>query len=422
MKSSELTDTERKVWQAAATGAVVDLRVGDSQLDSPQKWAEWGMERIVRAEVIADLLIGDGDAASTTVRGVRLQGARITGELNLEAATLRCPLALLNCSFARAINLSEATAVSVRLSGSHVPALHAKQLLTRGNLWLDKDFCVTEGVDLASAHIGGDLNCEGGQFSKPNGPVFSADLLTVDGSMFCRQGFSATGEVRLIGAHIGGTLNCDGGQFSNPTGPALNADRLIGDHSMFCRQGFSATGKVLLRAAHIGGVLDCEGGHFSNPTGPAIVADLLTVDHNLRCTQGFSATSEVILVDAHIGGTLNCTGGQFSNPSGPALSAYGLSVEGDMLCRQGFSATGEVHLQNAHINGVLDCGGGHFSNPSVVPSMLTGSASREICSVTRGSQPPARYSWSVPTSVVYFTAAVTSPTPAVWHSISKAVQ
>ena len=45
MKLSDLTDTERKLWQAAATGAVVDLRVGDSQFDSPEKWEEWGTER-----------------------------------------------------------------------------------------------------------------------------------------------------------------------------------------------------------------------------------------------------------------------------------------------------------------------------------------------------------------------------------------
>jgi hypothetical protein len=165
MKLSDLSDTERKLWQAAATGAVVDLRVGDSQLDSPEKWVEWGTERTVRAEVIADLLIGDGDAASATVRGVRLLGARITSELNLEATTLRCPLALLDCSFACAINLKEATAVSVRLSGSHVPAVRANRLLTRGYLRFDKGFCVSGGVELARAHIGGGLNCAGGQFS-----------------------------------------------------------------------------------------------------------------------------------------------------------------------------------------------------------------------------------------------------------------
>src|SRR5438105_13657865 len=105
MKVSGLTMSEKKVWQAAATGALVNLQVGNSELDSPERWSEWGPERTVRADVIADLLIGDGEAAPVAVRGVRLQGARITGELNLEATTLRCRLALLDCSFGSALNL-----------------------------------------------------------------------------------------------------------------------------------------------------------------------------------------------------------------------------------------------------------------------------------------------------------------------------
>src|SRR5207245_9236757 len=133
-----------------------DCLVGDRELDSPERGSEWGPERTVPAQVIADLLIGDGDAASVVVKGVRLQGARITGDLNLEAATLRCPLALLNCSFASAINLYEATALSVRLSGSHVPAVHARQLRTRGDLRLDEGFSVSGGVEVGGVHIGGD--------------------------------------------------------------------------------------------------------------------------------------------------------------------------------------------------------------------------------------------------------------------------
>src|SRR5439155_18486435 len=132
--------------------------------------------------------------------------------------------ALLDCSFASAINLNEATAVSVRLSGSHVPTVCAKQLLTRGDLWLDKGFSVLGGVELTSAHIGGQLDCTGGHFSNPNGVALNADGLTVDGGMFCRKGFSATGEVRLLGAHIGGQLDCTDGHFSNSGGSALTAE------------------------------------------------------------------------------------------------------------------------------------------------------------------------------------------------------
>ncbi len=49
MKLRRLTRTERKVWQAAVTE--VDLRVGDSQLDAPDRWAQCAKERTVRAEV-----------------------------------------------------------------------------------------------------------------------------------------------------------------------------------------------------------------------------------------------------------------------------------------------------------------------------------------------------------------------------------
>src|SRR3954451_18750577 len=52
MKFSDLTEPERKVWQAALTGTLVDLQMGDPEIDSSEKWAEWGTERAVRAEVI----------------------------------------------------------------------------------------------------------------------------------------------------------------------------------------------------------------------------------------------------------------------------------------------------------------------------------------------------------------------------------
>jgi len=234
MKVSDFTMCERKVREAAATGTLVDLRVGDSDIHSPEKGTKWGPERTVRAEVIVDLLIGGGDTASMAVRGVGVQGARITGDLNLAATPLRCPLALLDCSFACAINLKEATAMSLRLRGSHIPAVHARQLRTRGDLQLDEGFSVSHGIDLAGAHIGG-------QLSNPDGPALSADRLSVDGGMFCREGFEATGEVRLLRAHIGGQLVCTGGQFSNPDGPAITADGLTVDGSMFCDKGFEAS-------------------------------------------------------------------------------------------------------------------------------------------------------------------------------------
>ena len=89
MKVSDFTMCESKGREAAATGTVVDLRVGNPALDALENGTEWGPERTVRAEVIVDLLTGNGEAASVPVKGVHVQGARIMGKLNLEASTLR---------------------------------------------------------------------------------------------------------------------------------------------------------------------------------------------------------------------------------------------------------------------------------------------------------------------------------------------
>ena len=197
-------------------------------------------------------------------------------------------------------------------------------------------------VELTSAHIGGQLDCTGGQFSNPNDIALNADGLTVDAGMFCRKGFLATGEVHLLGAHIRGQLDCTGGHFANSGGVALTADELTIDGSLLCREGFSATGEVRLLGAHIGGVLDCTDGHFSNPNSSALTADRLTVDGSLLCREGFSATGEVRLLGAHIGGVLDCMGGQFSNPDGSALNLWGATV------------AGPLHMAPAVLQGILD--------------------------------------------------------------------
>ncbi len=296
-KFSGLTDPERKIWEAAVTGTLVDLRTGDSKLDSPEKGAEWGTERTIRAKVIVDLLIGNGEAASMSIRGVRLQGARITGDLDLEAATLRCPLALLDCSFAGSINLNEATAVSVRLSGSCVLTLHARQLLTRGDFQLNKGFSVSGAVELEAVHIGGQLDCNGGHFSNPNGLALNAESLTVDGDVLCGEEFSAKGEVRLLKAHIGGQLICSGCQFENPDGFALSADGLTVDGGMFFREGFSAKGEVRLPGAHISGVLNCSGGQFENPNP----------NRSALCLERVTVSGPLFMVSAKLHGILNLT-------------------------------------------------------------------------------------------------------------------
>jgi hypothetical protein len=89
---SDLTPPEEELRKAMTTGGRVDLRKHDPQADDPSQGAQWGAERTIRAEVLADLLTQV--TGSQRPRAVRLAGARVTGKLDLEAAELLCPVML----------------------------------------------------------------------------------------------------------------------------------------------------------------------------------------------------------------------------------------------------------------------------------------------------------------------------------------
>ncbi|MFD0477020.1 hypothetical protein ACFQ0B_59015 [Nonomuraea thailandensis] len=59
MPNAELTAAEQAVAAAVRRGHDVDLRSGDPASDSPANAAAWGAGRAVRAEVLAELLLGE---------------------------------------------------------------------------------------------------------------------------------------------------------------------------------------------------------------------------------------------------------------------------------------------------------------------------------------------------------------------------
>jgi hypothetical protein len=392
-----------------ATGKLVDLRTGQPDADNPACGATWGKPRVVRAEVLAELLTQQGQEPRRS-RALRLAGARITGTLDLEGAELVCPLLLSGCWFEEPVRLVEAQAVTVRLPGCHLPALDAEELTTRGNLELDEGFTAEGGVNLVGAHIGGILDLSGASLTNAGRLALNADGITVEQFLLGR-GLNAQGEVRLLGGHVKGqitlrnatltnpeglTLNAQGltvdqglygrqltsrgvaslasahvreldweaASLVNPGGTALDARGLTVDHSMLCAQGFTAEGEVNLLGADIGGALELNGATLANSGGSALNADSVRVELYVSA-EGFTAEGEVSLVGADIGGMLRFDGATLTNPSRRALSADRLTVTQDMLCREGFTAEGEVSLIGAHIGGTLGFDGAtSLTNPS----------------------------------------------------------
>jgi hypothetical protein len=359
LADSDLTPPEEDLRKAMSTGGWVNLRKNDPQADDPSQGVQWGPERTIRAEVLANLLTQV--TGSQRPRALRLAGARVTGKLDLEAAELVCPVMLVACWFAEPVNVGEATVASLRLPGCHLPGLQAWQLTTKGNLGLNYGFTARE-LMLAGARIGGQLDVSGATLVNPNATALNGDGLTVGHHLLCR-GLAVEGMVDLRRAHIGGQLNVSGAILNNPNGSALHGNRLVVDQDMLSSEKFVAHGEVHLLGARIGGQLSLTGAILNNPSRIALNGNQLTVGQSVHLRGDFTAHGEVHLVNARIGGEFDLTG-TLVNPNGTALKADGLIVEQSIFCYGGLTIKGGVILMGAHISGALGFAGVIVSNPN----------------------------------------------------------
>jgi hypothetical protein len=318
--------------------------------------------------------------------GVRLQGARITGTLDLTHVPAAVGIELRGCFFEHPVLLASARLPWLTLAGSHLSVLDGDGLQVDGDMLLGEGFTATgEGtygaVRLFGAHIRGQLNFNGARLSNETGPALIGDGLRVDGDVF-GGGFVATGAgelgaVRLPGARVTGQLNFNGAELANQAGPALIADGMQVSGGLVLAEGFTATGHyergtVRLPGAQISGQLNLDGAELINPAGPALIGDHLDV-HGGVFLDGFTATGGgedgvLRLPDARITGQLNLDRVELTNPAGPALIGDHLRVEADMFA-EGLIATGHcpdsaVRLADAHIGGQLNFSQATLTNPA----------------------------------------------------------
>ncbi|SCF36086.1 hypothetical protein GA0074696_4844 [Micromonospora purpureochromogenes] len=352
---------EQRLIESVASGEVLDL-AGDGPVDEAAM-RSWGEERTISASVIRELVRGRL-VSEPDPHGLRLRGARIAGQIDLENITSDLALELRDCLLPSGLNLRKAQLLAVALTGCRIEQaadsddapVDATRFAARV-LSLERSTATSASeqgtVRLLAAHIG-TVDCSGARLESTSGPALDADGLQVDQSVFLRDGFTATsaserGTVRLLGAHLGGQLNCSGARLQNTTGPALNADHLQVDQDVFLHNGFTATsaseqGTIRLLGARLG-TLDCSGARLENTVGPALEADHLQVNRDVALDAGFTATSAselgtVQLPGAHIGGVLYCSGARLENTAtGPALNTDGLRVDQDVLLDGGFTAT-----------------------------------------------------------------------------------
>ena len=241
-----LSDAERRLWAAFPTGAQVVL--GEEIPTGPDP------DRIVRAEVIAQLLLGACEPRSGHVAAVRLSGAYIIGTLDLSGGTVEYELRLTHCRLVETPDLSNAQARQLRFSDCRMPGFDGGGLRADGYLSLSG--ALIEGpVQLPRAQLMGGLRMNGTRITA-NDPAewaLAAGALLVEVGLFARN-CVIDGGARLVGARLNGGLWLEGAELRNPGRLALDAQNMVvEDAAEFSRTTLAGT--IRLRSARINGIL-----------------------------------------------------------------------------------------------------------------------------------------------------------------------
>jgi hypothetical protein len=364
---------EEEMRAKAATGELLDYGKGPFDLTAMQLWGE---ERAISAVLLRDLLVGG--QGPVHAKGVRLRGVKISGLLDLEGATLRCPLSLDSCYLDSAdpVCLDHATASRIALTGCQLAGLTAS-MLTASQIDLSRATLRTGPLSLMCANITDELICSGAQLNGTDSDLNAlvAGGMKVGGSLYLDDRFTAAGAVWLARADIAGDLACGGAQLgSNRDGNGLVAGGMKDGGEVFLREGFTAEGAVRLLGADITGDLSCRAARLGrDDDGNALVADRMKVGGEVHLYKGFIADGAVVLNGADITGDLSLRGAQLNgtNRDGNALDADGMKAGHDVLLdtepggdgagRLPFTAAGVVRLARADITGQLSCSGAQLN-------------------------------------------------------------
>ncbi len=144
MRADDLSQPERRLWMNFPYGTHIDLRAEDPEQNDPAAAQSWDSKRIVRAEVIRDLLVGrrpvdeqqEKEQGPGRSPSVFLSGARITGRLDLSGIDIQSPLLLQQCALDEPLVITDSMFCAIRLYGCHLPGVEGAWLKCAGDLHL----------------------------------------------------------------------------------------------------------------------------------------------------------------------------------------------------------------------------------------------------------------------------------------------
>jgi hypothetical protein len=237
--------------------------------NDPKNAGDWGPERVVRADMIRWLCVSREAKVLLDPKGVRLFGARVTGELNLNDAEVPFPILLVNCQLNAPARFSGCRIPLLSLEHSWASSIEAADSNFTQGVLLRDGFKTDGGITLARSQIGGDLDCTSGTFIIDDGNAVEASGVTIGGDANF-DGSRIKGAIDLSGANVAGDVSFDRGEFINPRKTAISLERARIKGAIFFQAdehgSFKADGIVDLQGASAGGFAD------ERPSWPAILA------------------------------------------------------------------------------------------------------------------------------------------------------
>lgn len=245
----------------------------------------------VDADFIRQLLVLSAEG-SVLAAGVRVRGAKISGQLDLSdcgssVAPLR-PLVLDECEIDQPLLLQACQIERLSLMNTELEGIDATEAKILGSVVIRgirprKNEC---RVILWGAHIAGSLEADAIKLVAPYGKqALEATLCRVDGSVHFRNQCQVQGQIRLQNASIGKTLDFSGGRYTNPYHIAISIERSTIGSSVILREETAIEGRLSAIACSIGGNVELVGASFTKAYPIAINLGKASVAGNIIVSQ-----------------------------------------------------------------------------------------------------------------------------------------
>lgn len=257
-------------------------------------------------------------------RGIRLDRARVTGEISFWGA-----------------------AIGADPDGT---AIAADGLTVDGPLECNNGFTADGAVLLRGARIDGDADFTDAIITRPGSDALNLDRAAINGRLFAQR-MRVAGQLSLKNAHIAGSMHLSAARLDNPGGIALGAGGLVIQGGIWCRDGFAADGEVRMVGAELRGNLALDSARLNNPGAVALsLSRAILGDFD---GGGLSASGEVRLIGTQITGRFNLSSAELDSAgSRAALFADNAAISGAATL-QGLRANGEICLRSCTIHRLL---------------------------------------------------------------------